>query len=267
MKKLILILFISILLVGCGSPSNEDKDTSVVRVGIVGSDSKTWTHIKEEAAKEGIDVQLIFFDSYPLPNRALDNSELELNAFQHHIYFDQEVEELGYDLSVLAETVYAPLGLYSKKISSLDEVKDGDTIVIPDDATNGGRALLLLEKHGFIKLKDDVGQLPTKNDIETYLVDVEILELAANNTPSSLNEVALAAINSGIATDAGLVPPEDAIVLEEAEPGNNPYINIIAVRTEDKDNPIYKRIVELYHTDAVKKIIEEDSKGASIPVW
>src|SRR5690606_11073429 len=112
----------------------------IVRVGLTGSDSKVWNHIKEAEAKENIDVQLVFFDSYPLPNAALDYGEIELNAFQHHIYLNKEIEQHGYELSVIGETVFAPLGIYSKQLQSVEELEDGDTIVIPDDVTNGGRA-------------------------------------------------------------------------------------------------------------------------------
>ncbi len=290
MKKIILTLILSLLLAGCssgnstpaqsgGTPSennnaaeeNSENETPAakpvkVRVGLTGSDSKVWNHVKEEAAKENINIELVFFDSYPLPNAALDAGEIEMNAFQHYIYLNTEIEQHGYDISVIGETVFAPLGLYSKKISSIDELKDGDTIVIPDDVTNGGRSLLLLEANGLISIDPAAGLTPTLKDIENPR-NFSIIELAATNIPASLEEVPLAAINSGVARDAGFIPAQDSIVLEESKPGENPYINIIAVRTEDKDNEVYKRIVELYQTDATKKVIEEDSKGSSIPVW
>lgn len=273
MKKLILTLILSLLLVGCTSGNSTPAENGTpaaepikVRVGLTGSDSKVWDHVKEEAAKENIDIELVFFDSYPLPNAALDGGEIEINAFQHYIYLNKEIEQHGYDISVIGETVFAPLGLYSKKVSRIDELKDGDTIVIPDDVTNGGRSLLLLEAKGLISVDDAVGLTPTLKDIENPR-NFNIVELAATNIPASLEEVPLAAINSGVATDAGFIPSHDAIVLEESNPGENPYINVIAVRTEDKNNEIYKHIVEIYQTDETKKVIEEDSKGSSIPVW
>lgn len=283
MKKIILTLILTLLLAGCASGNTTEpiespsasgnvqnnetiSETVKVRVGLTGSDSKVWNHVKEEAAKENIEIELVFFDSYPLPNAALAAGEIEMNAFQHYIYLNTEVEQHGYDISVIGETVFAPLGLYSKKINNIDELKDGDTIVIPDDVTNGGRSLLLLESQGLISIDPATGKTPTLKDIENPR-NFNILELSATNIPASLEEVPLAAINSGVARDAGFIPTQDSIVLEEAVPGENPYINIIAVRTEDKDNAIYKRIVELYQTDATKEIIEEDSKGSSIPVW
>jgi len=276
MKKLILVLVLiaTILSVGCSNKDNTIADNSnangeeatVVRVGLTGSDSKVWNHVKEEAAKENIDIELVFFDSYPLPNAALDSGEIELNAFQHYIYLNKEVEQHGYELSVIGETVFAPLGFYSKQIQSIEELEDGAKIVIPDDVTNGGRALLLLQANGLITVEPAAGNTPTIKDIVNPR-NFEIIELAATNIPASLEEVPLAVINSGVATDAGFIPSQDAIVLEDAQPGENPYINVIVARTEDKDNEVYKRIVEIYQTDATKAVIEEDSKGSSIPVW
>jgi len=274
MKKLILVLVLiaSILSVGCSNKDNKVADNgngegpTVVRVGMTGSDSKVWNHVKEEAVKENIDIELVFFDSYPLPNAALDSGEIELNSFQHYIYLNKEVEQHGYELSVIGETVFAPLGIYSKQIQSIEELEDGATIVIPDDVTNGGRALLLLQANGLITVDPAAGNTPTIKDIVNPR-NFEIVELAATNIPASLEEVPLAVINSGVATDAGFIPTQDAIVLEDSKPGENPYINIIVARTEDKDNEVYKRIVEIYQTDATKAVIEEDSKGSSIPVW
>ncbi|WFA09275.1 MetQ/NlpA family ABC transporter substrate-binding protein [Tissierella sp. Yu-01] len=273
MKKIIsLVLILSLILVGCSTGDNTPAEgdnvegPTVVRVGLTGSDSKVWNHVKEEAAKENIDIQLVFFDSYPLPNAALNSGEIDLNSFQHYIYLNTEVEQHGYELSVIGETSFAPLGLYSKQIQSVDELEDGAKIVIPDDVTNGGRALLLLQENGLITVDPAAGNTPTIKDIENPR-NFEIIELAATNIPASLEEVPLAAINSGVARDAGFIPTQDAIVLEDSNPGENPYINIIVARTEDKDNEVYNRIVELYQTDATKAVIEEDSKGSSIPVW
>lgn len=274
MKKIILTLILSLLLTGCtsenGTPAQSGDSnvngTAKVRIGLTESDSKVWNHVKEEAAKENIDIELIPFDSYPIPNAALDAGEIEMNAFQHYLYLNTEIEQHGYDISVIGETIFAPLGLYSKKISSIDELKDGDTIVVPDDVTNEGRSLLLLQSVGLITVNTDDNLSPTLKDIENPR-NFNIVELAATNIPASLEEAPLAAINSGVAADAGIIPTKEALVLEESKSGENPYINVIAVRTQDKDNEVYKRIVEIYQTDETKKVIEEDTKGSSIPVW
>lgn len=273
MKKIIiLVLGLSIFLTACRGITTEETvvnsgGQTVVRVGLTGSDSKTWNHIAAEAAKEDIKVELVFFDSYPLPNAALDSGDIDMNAFQHHIYLNKEVDQHGYELSVIGETVLAPLGIYSKQIEGLGELEDGSKIVVPDDVTNGGRALLLLQDNGLIGLDPEAGDLPSLKDIQENPRNFEIIELAATNIPASLEEVPIAVINSGVARDAGFIPSEDSIVLEEGKPGENKYVNIIVVRTEDRDSEVYNRIVELYHTDEVKDIIAEDSKGSSIPVW
>lgn len=268
MKKIILTLAAAVLLfTGCsnGTPKT-NSDETIVRVGLTGSDSKVWNHVKEEAAKEDIKIELVFFDSYPLPNAALASGEIELNNFQHYSYLNKEIDQHGYELSVIGETVFAPLGIYSKQLENVSEVEDGAKIVIPDDVTNGGRALILLQANGLIIVDPAAGDTLTLKDIENPR-GFEIIELAATNIPASLEEVPLAVINSGVARDAGFIPSQDAIALEEAIPGENPYINIIVARTEDKDNEVYNRIVEIYQTDETKAIIEEDSKGSSIPVF
>lgn len=265
MKKIIVILLSIFLLVGC-SANSTGGEAVTVRVGLTGSDSKVWQYIQTEAAKENIEVELIYFDSYPLPNRALSEGEIEVNAFQHYIYLEKEIAEFGYDISVIGETVFAPLAFYSSNITSLDQVKDGDIVAIPDDTTNGGRALKLLETHGFIDIDPEAGLTPTIADITKYNVQIDIKELAATNIPATLADVTFAAVNSGVAANAGLTV-DSALALEEAVAGDNPYINVIAVRTEDKDNKAYLRLVEIYHTDAVKEIIAEESNGTSVPAW
>lgn len=275
MKKIIFTLIFCLLLVGCTSnntpnnnenQSNQNEVPTKVKIGLIGGDAKPWNYVKEEAAKENIEIEFIVFDSYSIPNAALNSGEIDMNSFQHYNYFNKEVEELGYDISVMAETILAPLGLYSKKITSLDELQDGDSIIIPDDVTNGGRSLLFLEKNGLIKVNEDAKESPTLKDIENPR-NFKITELSATNIPASLEEVTLAAINSGVARDAGIIPTEDSIALEDATTGDNPYINIIAVHTKDLDNEVLKRVVEIYRSDKTKEIILEDTKGSSIPVW
>ncbi|QIK86849.1 MetQ/NlpA family ABC transporter substrate-binding protein [Erysipelothrix sp. HDW6B] len=268
MKKIVTILIVGLLvLVGCGSKSTPATgDEKVVKVGMIGSDSVVWKHVAEEAAKEGIKIEIVAFSDYTQPNAALNNGEIDLNAFQHQVYLENEVETNKYDLVSIAKTSIAPLGLYSNKITDLKDVKENDKVAIPNDVTNGGRALQLLQANGFIKLND--AKFPTLKDIIENPLNLEIIELAAAQIPASLPDVAFAAVNSGIAVDAGLNPAEKAIVLEDVSISQeNPYVNLIAARSEDKDNPTFKRIVELYQTDAVKQLVIEDSKGASIPVW
>lgn len=267
MKKLGRVLGLGLalllVLVGCGS---NDEASEVVKIGVVGSDSVVWDHVADKAAEEDIEIKVVFFDSYPLPNAALNAGEIDLNAFQHHIYLETEVEQFDYELTVIGETYLAPLSIFSNQVDDLSEVEDGAQIVIPDDVTNGGRALLLLQDNGLITVNEEAGLTPTLQDIENPR-NFDIVELAAANIPASLEEAALAIINSGIATDAGLNPIEDSLAIESAEEGDSPYTNIIVARTEDADNETLNRIVELYQTEDTKEVIAEDSKGALLPVF
>ena len=270
MKKILSIILVAILLVGCCSQSkinSDSQETINLKVGVVGSDSPQWRHIAEVVKDKGINLEILYFDSYPIPNAALNDKEIDLNAFQHHSFLNSEVSDLGYDIVSAFDTVFAPLGIYSEKIKSISELEDGQTVAIPDDVSNGGRAIKLLEQAGLIEVDESVGLLPTLKDITSNPKNLNILELAAANIPGTLAENQIAVINSGIATDAGFVPSEDAIVLEEAIEGENPYINLVAVRTEDKDKEWVEIIKDAYRTDEVKKIIEENTKGSSIPVW
>ena len=233
---------------------------------MIGSDSVVWSHVADKAAEEDIEIEMVYFDSYPLPNAALDAGEIDLNSFQHYIYLETEIEQFNYDLTVLGETSLAPLGIYSKLLDDVSEVQDGDQIVIPDDVTNGGRALLLLQAVGLITVDEAAGLTPTIKDIDNPR-NFDIVELAAANIPASLEEAPLAIINSGIATDADLIPSEDALVLEDSNPGDNPYINVIVSRTEDVEDETLSRVVGVYQTEDTKEVIIEDSKGSSIPVF
>lgn len=274
MKKLLTIILAAILLVGCSSKTEKtvDKDKDLqseainLKVGLMGSDSSVWKHISEVVKEKGINLEIVYFDSYSIPNAALNDREIDLNAFQHHSYLNAEVEDLNYDLVSAFDTVFAPIGIYSEKIKSLDELENGQTVAIPDDVSNGGRSIKLLEQAGLIEVNEEAGLIPTIKDIKSNPKNLNILELSAANIPGTLAENQIAVINSGIATDAGFTPSKDALVLESIE-DENPYINLVAVRSEDKDAEWIKIIEEAYRTDEVKKIIEEDSKGSSIPVW
>ena len=266
LRFITLALAFVLVLAACGNDSGSAEDSNVVKVGVIGSDSVVWDHVAGKAAEEGIELEVVYFDSYPLPNAALDAGELDLNSFQHYIYLDKEVEQFGYEIEVIGETSYAPLSIFSKQLTAVDEVEDGAQIMIPDDVTNGGRALLLLQEAGLITVDPEVGLTPTLKDIENPR-GFDIVELAAANIPASLEEAPLAVINSGIAIDAGLSPTEDSLLIEDASGGENPYINVIVAQSDRADDEVLNRIVELYQSEDTKEIIIEDSNGASIPVF
>jgi len=249
--------------------SETDKGEEVViKLGVVGENNEQWDPVIEKLAEDNIKLELIKFADYSLPNRALNDGEIDLNAFQHYAYLNKDVESNGYKIEAIGDTLVAPLGVFSNKIKDLSELKDGDTIAIPNDATNGGRALKVLEAAGVIKVDPAAGYTPTLNDITENPKNIKFEEVEAANTASLLPDVAAALINGGHAIDNGLNPKTDSIYLEKVEGGSeNPYINVIVARTEDKDNENYKKVVEYFRTPEVAQKIEEVYKGAYLPTW
>ncbi len=253
---------------GCGSSDNNSKsassDKKEVTVGVTpGIHAEIMEQVKKEAAKQGITIKIMEFSDYVTPDVALSNKEIDMNSYQHKPYMDNLVKDKGLKIVSIGQTVVAPIGLYSHKIKSLDEVKDGMTVAVPNDPTNGARGLLLLQKAGFIKIKDGV-KYPTPQDITDNLKHLQIKELEAAQIPRSLDDVDFAAINTNYAMDAGLNPVSDALLREDKD---SPYANILAVHEDDKDNPTLKKIVEIYNSDVIKKYIEDHYKGALIPAF
>lgn len=270
---------LALALTACGSSSSASDDAAqasgssdaqtTVKLGVVGAIYEDiWAPAKEKLADEGIDLEFVQFSDYVTPNNALANGEIDLNAFQHRIYLQSEVENYGYEIQAIGNTFIIPLNLYSDKVSSVDELKDGDTVAIPDDLTNGGRALKVLESAGLITLKADAGFSPTVDDIETYNTKIQIEELKANVIPSSLPDVTAAVVNGNYALDFGL-KTEEAIykdsVLDEEQ-----YWNLIAARTADlKDSTkvdVYKKVVAAFQSDATEKVFHDDFGGYFIKV-
>lgn len=266
MKKLLLLVvtaLAAIALAACGSDEAKNAEASkVIKIGVNGADGAQWPILKEKLAKEGIEIELVEFADYTLPNTALAQGEIDLNAYQHISFLASYVKESGDDLVPIGSTVFAPLGVYSEKIKDISEIKEGDKIAIPDDPTNQARALRLLESAGFIKLTDDFGLFGDPTKITENRLDLEIIPMVAQQTPHVLPDVTAAVINNGFAGQAGLSPGEDPIYRELGEDDNVfPYVNIIAARAEDKDNEIFKKIVEVYHSEDIEKAITEDTKG------
>jgi D-methionine transport system substrate-binding protein len=276
MRTVILKITISVLIFGILAVSpvfatgSRDRGTNaqVIKVGVVGEHNEQWEHLVTMLAKEGIAIQLVKFGDYVMPNQALADGDIDLNAFQHYAFLENQVRDRGYRLSAIGDTIIAPLGLYSTRIRSISELRSGDRIAIPNDATNGGRSLKILETAGLIKVDPSKGFLPEVADITENRLNIQFIEVEASQTAGLLPDVAAAIINGSHAVDHGLNPARDSIYLESQSQGSgNPYINIIAARTADKDNPVYKRIVDAYHTDEIREIIETVFKGAYLPAW
>lgn len=265
------LLAMTIVAAGCGSSTDSAKsdngasqEKKEITLGVTpGVQADIAEQVKKEAAKQGITIKLMEFSDYVTPDVALSNKEIDMNSYQHKPYMDNLVKDKGLKITSIGTTIVAPMGLYSHKIKSLDEVKNGDSVAVPNDPTNGARGLLLLQKAGLIKIKEGV-QYPTVTDITENPKNLKIQELEAAQIPRSLDDVTFAAVNTNYAMEAKIDPVKDAMLREDKD---SPYANIIAVNIDDKDNPTYKKIVDIYHSDVIKQYIEEHYKGALIPAF
>lgn len=220
--------------------------------------------IKPTLAKEGVDLKVKVFTDYIQPNVQVAEGRLDANFFQHQPYLDEFNKGKGTNLVSVAGVHIEPLGAYSTKFKKLDELPSGANVVIPNDATNGGRALLLLQKAGLIKLKDASNILSTPKDIAENPKNLKIRELEAATLPRVLTQVDLALINTNYALEAKLNPEKDALVIEGAD---SPYVNILVARPNDKDSDAIKKLVGALHSPEVKQFIQEKYKGAVIPAF
>lgn len=271
MKKVFLVLaLVSLvtLLGACGSKPEADGTSSAgseTTTLVVGASPVPHAEILKQIAptlkEQGIELEIKEFTDYVLPNTQLNEKQLDANFFQHKPYLDAQNEERGMNLVSVGNVHVEPFGAYSKKITSADQIADGATIAIPNDATNGGRALLLLEKQGLIKLKDDVGLTATKKDIVENAKNLNFKELEAAMLPRVLDEVDLALINTNYALEAGLNPSEDALFIEDKD---SPYANILTAREDNKDSDAIKKLMAALQSDQVKQLIEEEYKDAGI---
>ncbi|MCL1946600.1 MAG: MetQ/NlpA family ABC transporter substrate-binding protein [Chitinivibrionia bacterium] len=276
-KKRILFLFLIIIigLLGCNNKKSKNDNASadpIVKVGLVGEEMKTtWDKTSQILAEQGIKLELITFNDYSIPNRALAEGEIDLNSFQHNAFLENEVASHGYKISNFANTVLFFLGVYSKKITDLNDLKNGDVVVIMNDPTNGGRALKVLESAGVFKLDASKGDNPSVRDIIENPKNIKIIEVEAPLVYRTLEDpkTAAAVVNSTFVVSAGGVPAKEAIYIKEIDEFDRPYINIIVGRNADKDNELLKKVIAAYQSDAVKYVIENEPPlaGIALPVW
>ena len=274
---------LALTLTACGSQSSSPKDDQsaaggqdtesaepvTVKLGVVGSlYEDLWTPAKEALKDEGIDLEFVQFSDFVTPNNALANGEIDLNAFQHRIYLQSEIDSYGYEIQNIGNTFIVPLSLYSQKISSVDELKDGDTVAIPDDLTNGGRALKVLEAAGLIELDPDAAFNPTLDDIVKYNVGIKIEELKANVIASTLADVPAAVINGNYALDFGLKTEE--AIYQDTGLDIEDYWALIAARTADLSDPdkveVYRKVVKAFQSPETEKVFNDTYGGYFIAV-
>ena len=248
-----------------GGPLAQAQDKTAIKVGVTaGPHAQILEQVKKAAAKDGLNIQVVEFSDYVQPNAALAAGDLDANSYQHKPYLDQQLADRGYKFSSVASTVTFPIAIYSKKVKALADLKPGARVGIPNDPTNGGRVLLLLQDKGLIKLADGTGLTPSPLDVSENPKNLKFLELEAAQLPRTLADADIAVINTNYALDAGLNPNKDAIAMEQAD---SPYANVIVVRKADENADWAKALVEAYHDPAVKAFITEKYKGSVIPAW
>lgn len=267
MKKLLAgLLALSLFSVG-GLQAKAQEET--VRIGIVNENSQDyWEGVAEKAAEEGINIELVLFADYVQPNEALANDSIDMNATQGYPFFLVWNEDNDADLVSIGNSIIAPLGLFSERHETLEDLPDGATIAIPNDPSTYGRAFQALEQAGLIDVDEAAGIYPEESDILGNPKGLEFEYLDPATAAVVLPDVDAAFINSGFAVDAGLTT-DDAIFVdaEDLENFNPIYTNLIATRESNKDNPTYLRIVELFQTEENAANILEITKGGEIPVW
>lgn len=266
MKKFVLLLSVIALvgatLIGCQSKPVGDN---VLRVGATPvPHSEILEIIKEELKKENIELKIVEFTDYIKPNLALAEGEIEANFFQHLPYMESFAKDRKLDIVSLGSVHVEPLGLYSSKLTSIDDFKKGDIIAIPNDPTNQGRALIFLQANGVIKLKANSGLQATEIDIIENPKGLVFRPLEAAQLPRVLGDVSGAIINGNYALEAGLVPTKDALIIEDK---NSPYANIVAVRKGEEDSPKLKALLKALQSQKVKDYIENNYKGGVVPAF
>ncbi|WP_256527650.1 methionine ABC transporter substrate-binding lipoprotein MetQ [Dyadobacter diqingensis] len=251
----------------CSGSSKKD-DPNHIKVGVSAGPELSVAEAAKKVAKEryGLEVELVAFNDYVVPNEALNQGDIDVNAFQHKPYLEEQSKQRGYKLAVVGNTFVYPIAGYSKKIRDLSGLKNGNTIIIPNDPTNGGRSLLLLQKYGLIKLRAGVGLLPKVTDITANPKELKILELEAPQLPRALDDqdVTIAIINNTFASQSNLIPGRDGLLVEDKE---SPYVNIIAAREDNKDEQKVKNFVKAYHSAEVEKAAETAFKGGAVKGW
>ncbi|MGV8892593.1 MAG: MetQ/NlpA family ABC transporter substrate-binding protein [Burkholderiaceae bacterium] len=236
-----------------------------IKIGVTGGPhAEIMEMVKKIAAKDGLNIQVVEFSDYIQPNAALAAGDLDANSFQHLPYMEAQIKDRGYKFTNIGYTITEPMGVYSKKLKSLTNLKAGARIGIPNDPTNGGRALLLLQSKGLFQLKANAGLQVTPLDIASNPKKIKIVELDAAQLPRSLQDFDAAVINGNYAQQAGLNPSTEAIAIESPK---GPYANIIAVREQDKAKPWVAKLLKAYHSPEVKQFVLKQYKNSVIVSW
>ena len=288
-SKIALALGLIVTLTACGSgedkkeeaPKEEVKtetketgetakstDPINIKIGVVGE----FNEVLEEVIKRyeegtGNTAELVKFADYNQPNEALASGDIDLNAFQHHKFLNEFNADRGSDLVAIGDTMLAPIALYSNKVKSLEELPEGAKIALPNDPSNGSRALFLLQDAGLIKVEGEPGDIIGLENITENSKNLELIEMDASETARSLDDVDCAIVNDTFALDSGLDKDTSIYTEDPKSDSVKQYINIIAARKEDENNENYKEFVKYYQTEETKQDFETYTKGSWIPAW
>lgn len=267
MKKLIIfILFVSSILLSTCQKKQVDNP-NYIKVGVESGPEFVVAQTAQKIAKEkyGLEVELVEFNDYILPNTALNDGDIDINIIQHKPFLNHIIKQRGYKLAIVGNTFIYPLAGYSKKIKSLDELQSGSTIGIPNDATNRGRALLLLQKEGLIKLKDPKSLISSASDIIENPKNLKIIDMDPAILTEILNDdkVSIAIINNTFAAKEGFTL-KDGLFVEDKD---SPYMNVIVSREDNKDAENVKKFIKAYQSNEVAEITDREFKGGAVKGW
>ncbi len=269
MKKITIPgLVTAFLLLFTACQSTKKEDPNYIKVGVIAGPEQEIAEAAKKVAKEkyNLEVELISFNDYVVPNEALNTGDIDANAFQNVPYLNEQSRQRGYQLAIAGKTFLYPIVAYSKKIKAISELRDGSTIVIPNDPTNGGRSLLLLQKNGLLKLKEGIGLLPKVTDITDNPKQLKILEIEAPQLPRVLDdqEVVIAVINNNFAVQAGLDPDQQGILKEDRD---SPYVNLIVSRQDNRNTDKVKNFVKAYQSEEVLRKAKQIFKSGAVKGW
>jgi D-methionine transport system substrate-binding protein len=270
-KKTIITIIVALIVVIAAVVTffvvrNNKSDSKPIRIGVVGASEPYWATYKQAVEAAGINIEIVDFTEYSLPNPALQRGDIDLNQFQHIVYLAQYEEATGNKLTPIGSTAIYPLGLYSKKYKSVSDIPAGSTVAVPDDQSNQARGLLVLQSAGLIKLKSGGTIYSDLLDVDEANSKVKVKALQADLIPSSLNDVAAGIINNDFVSDSGL-KPSDAIAKDDPnDPNTLPYVNVWVTRPEDANNPTYQKLVQIYQdTPAVQQgVLDAYSDAAEL---
>jgi len=282
MKAIFFCMVIMVLLLGgCDSENvaenisenvvdvseNVAKPAKLKIVATVTPHAEILEYIQQDLKEKGVEIEIIDAPDYNMPNRALADKEADANFFQHVPYLTQQINDFGYEIESLVGIHIEPMGFYSKKISSLSELRDGAVISVPNDPSNEARALVILHNNGIIQLDDPKNPQATKINIASNPKNIKIEEIDAAMLSRTLDDVDGSVINSNYAMEATprLVPTKDAIVIESAQ--DNPYVNLVAIRKGDAEKPEFKILKEVMTSDKVRQFLLDKYDGAVVPAF